>query len=202
MAAAWFALAPVPGSAAGYLYRYIDDNGNPVIGRSIPPEHAKRGYTVLTEQMRVVKVVPPQLTGEALRKKLEEEERKRRQEELDRYLLLNYNSATDVEAARDRKITELSLFIDSKKKSIDQIKKSLAEALRDAANMERQGRAVTPQVLANIEALKVTISEEEDRLANMREELAETRMRFAEMIERMQVLKGESPGDSDSDGSE
>lgn len=178
--------------AAGYLYRYVDENGTPVIGRSIPPEHARLGYTVLTEQMRVVRVVPPQLSGEALEKKIAEEERQRALKELDDYLKSHYNTPQDVEAARDRKVGELGLFIESKKKTLDQARKSLDEATAQAANMERRGQEVPPRILANIQALQGNVREEEERLENMREELTETRMRFAEMIERMHVLTGTS----------
>lgn len=183
-------------SATGYLYRYIDENGTPVITRSIPPEHAKLGYTVLTEQMRVVRVVPPQLTGEALEKKIAEEERLRALKELDNYLKRHYNRPEDVEAARDRKVSELNVFIESKKRQLEQARVSLEEATAKAANMERREQEVPSRILNNIQTLQGTVSEEEERLENMREELTETRMRFAEMIERMRVLSGEisSPG--------
>lgn len=178
--------------AAGYLYRYVDENGTPVIGRSIPPEHARLGYTVLTEQMRVVRVVPPQLSGEALEQKIAEEERQRALKELDDYLKSHYNTPQDVEAARDRKVGELSLFIESKKKTLNQVKASLDEATAQAANIERRGQEIPPRIIDNIQALQGNVLEEEERLENMREELTETRMRFAEMIERMRVLTGSS----------
>lgn len=174
--------------ASGYLYRYVDENGTPVIGRSIPPEHARLGYTVLTEQMRVVRVVPPQLSGEALEKKIAEEERQRALKELDAYLRSHYNAPSDVESARDRKVSELSVFIESKKKSLEQLRVSLTEITAKAANIERRGQEVPERILKNIQALQGQVREEEERLENMRVELTETRMRFAEMIERMRVI--------------
>lgn len=178
--------------AAGYLYRYVDQNGTPVIARSIPPEYAKLGYTVLTEQMRVVRVVPPQLSGDALEKKIAEEEKQRALKELDDYLLSHYNTPEDVEAARDRKVSELGLFIETKKKTLEQVKASLDEVTAKAANMERRGKEVPSRILDNIQALQGSVGEEQERLENMREELTETRMRFADMIERMRVLTAPS----------
>ncbi len=182
----WIWSAPL--SAAGYLYRYKDANGRPVISRSVPPEFVEAGYEVLTEQMRIVRVVPPA----DVREKLMEEEKQRKERlENDRRLLRSYNSAKEAEESRDRKVQELELFIDTKKKGVDRLQNNLTSALQDAADVERQGKKVSKELLKNIEAIKVQIQEEQAKLVTMREELQEVRARYADDIERLRELLGD-----------
>lgn len=183
---AWTWSAPL--SAAGYLYRYKDANGRPVISRSIPPQFVEAGYEVLTEQMRIVRVVPPA----DVREKLMEEEKARKERlENDKRLLRTYNSAQEAEESRDRKVQELELFIDTKKKGVDRLQKNLTAALKDAADTERQGKKVSKELLKNIEAIKVQIQEEQAKLITMRDELQEVRARYADDIERLRELLGD-----------
>ncbi len=182
----WIWSAPL--SAAGYLYRYKDANGRPVISRSVPPEFVEAGYEVLTEQMRIVRVVPPA----DVREKLMEEEKQRKERlENDRRLLRSYNSASEAEESRDRKVQELELFIDTKKKGVDRLQNNLTSALQDAADVERQGKKVSKELLKNIEAIKVQIQEEQAKLVTMREELQEVRAKYADDIERLRELLGD-----------
>lgn len=178
-----------PLMAAGYLYRYKDANGRPVISRSIPPEFVDKGYEVLTEQMRIVRVVPP---ADVREKMLAEEKARKAQVENDKRLLRTYNSAQEAEEARNRKVQELELFIDAKKKGVDRLQKNLAEALQNAADTERQGKEVSKELLKNIEAIKVQIQEEQAKLITMRKELQVVRGEFADDIERLRELLGDS----------
>ena len=182
----WTWSAPL--SAAGYLYRYKDANGRPVISRSIPPEFVDEGYEVLTEQMRIVRVVPP---ADVREKMMEEEKARAQQLENDRRLLRSYTSAQEAEESRDRKVQELELFIDTRTNGVDRLQKSLANALQDAADTERRGKEVSPELLKNIEAIKVQIHEEQVKLDSMREELQEVRGRYADDIERLRELLGD-----------
>lgn len=179
-------VAPV--SAAGYLYRYKDANGRPVISRSIPPEFVDAGYEVLTERMRIVRVVPPADVRERM---LAEEQARKEKAENDRRLLRTYNSAQEAEEARDRKVQELELFIDAKKKGVERLQKNLGEALQNAADMERRGKPVTKELLQNIDAIKAQIQEEKAKLITMRNELQVVRGKFADDIERLRELLGD-----------
>lgn len=177
--------------AAGYLYRYKDANGRPVIARSIPPEFVDGGYEVLTESMRIVKVIPP---ADVREKILAEEKQRKEREAKDRRLLRTYNSVAEAEEAKQRKVTELELFVDSKKKGIDGLQKNLADTLQNAADLERRGKPVTPAILKNIDALKVQIQEEQTKLLALRKNLQEVRGRYSDDIERLrELLEGVPP---------
>ncbi len=181
-------LMSAPVSAAGYLYRYKDANGRPVIARSIPPQFVDMGYEVLTERMRIVRVVPP---ADVREKMLAEQKAEKERLENDKRLLRTYNDVKEAEETRDRKVAEMELFIDAKKKGIDRLEVNLADSLRRAADMERQGKKVTPAILKNIDAIKTQISEEGLKLSSMRDELQELRGRFADDIERLRELLGD-----------
>ena len=52
-------------AGAGELYRYVNDKGVIVLDRQgVPPEYIGKGYDVLSDQGRVVRVVPPAPTAE------------------------------------------------------------------------------------------------------------------------------------------
>ena len=60
-------------AGAGELYRYVNDKGVIVLDRQgVPPEYIGKGYDVLSDQGRVVRVVPPAPTA-AERQRLQEE---------------------------------------------------------------------------------------------------------------------------------
>ena len=53
-------------AGAGELYRYVNDKGVIVLDRQgVPPEYIGKGYDVLSDQGRVVRVVPPAPTADS-----------------------------------------------------------------------------------------------------------------------------------------
>ena len=100
-------LLPVVASAVE-LYRYTDERGTTVLSRQgVPPEHIGRGYQVLNEQGRVIRVIPPAPTAEELRRMQLEKARALS----DVQLLRLYSTPEDVERARQRKLAELDGLI-------------------------------------------------------------------------------------------
>lgn len=68
-------LLPVVAGATE-LYRYVDDKGTTVLSRQgVPPEHISKGYEVLNDQGRVVKVIPPAPSAEEMKHILAERAR-------------------------------------------------------------------------------------------------------------------------------
>ena len=91
-------------AGAGELNRYVNDKGVIVLDRQgVPPEYIGKGYDVLSDQGRVVRVVPPAPTA-AERQRLQEE---KAQATSDAQLLRLYSSLDDVDRARERTLTEL-----------------------------------------------------------------------------------------------
>lgn len=144
-------------AGASELYRYVDDKGTTVLSRQgVPPEHIGKGYEVLNDQGRVVKVIPPAPSAEEMKHILAEKARA----SSDAQLLRFYSTPEDVERARQRKLAELDGLIGVARGNLQSVRTQQANLQSQAANHERAGRAVPANLLAQIDSQKV----EQERL--------------------------------------
>jgi hypothetical protein len=140
-------LLPVVASAVE-LYRYTDERGTTVLSRQgVPPEHIGRGYQVLNEQGRVIRVIPPAPTAEELRRMQLEKARALS----DVQLLRLYSTPEDVERARQRKLAELDGLIGVARGNLQSVRTQQGNLQSQAAEHERAGREVPAHLLAQIE---------------------------------------------------
>jgi hypothetical protein len=149
-------LLPVVAGAAE-LYRYVDDTGTTVLSRQgVPPEHISKGYDVLNEQGRVVRVIPPAPSAEEMQRILADKARA----SSDAQLLRLYSTPEDVERARQRKLAELDGLIGVARSNLQSARTQQANLQSQAADHERAGRAVPAHLLAQIDNQKA----EQERL--------------------------------------
>lgn len=149
-------LLPVMAGAAE-LYRYVDDKGTTVLSRQgVPPEHISKGYEVLNDQGRVVRVIPPAPSAEEMQRILAEKARA----SSDAQLLRLYSTPEDVERARQRKLAELDGLIGVARSNLQSARTQQANLQSQAADHERAGRAVPAHLLAQIDNQKA----EQERL--------------------------------------
>lgn len=140
-------LLPVVASAVE-LYRYTDERGTTVLSRQgVPPEHIGRGYQVLNEQGRVIRVIPPAPTAEELQRMQLEKARALS----DVQLLRLYSTPEDVERARQRKLAELDGLIGVARGNLQSVRTQQGNLQSQAAEHERAGREVPAHLLAQIE---------------------------------------------------
>ncbi|WP_437880065.1 DUF4124 domain-containing protein [Pseudomonas sp. LRF_L74] len=166
------------------LYRYVDGKGIVVLDSMVPPQYMEKGYEVLNEQGRVVKVVPPAPSLE---------ERKRMQQEKSRagsdiQLLRLYSSVADVDRARDRKLAELSGVIDVAKANVQSLRIQQNNLLSQAADMERSGREVPEHLLAQIDNLKAEQASAEQDILRFQKNQADAAASFAADRARLDYL--------------
>ncbi len=136
---------------AGELYRYINDKGVIVLDRQgVPPEYIAKGYDVLSDQGRVLRVVPPAPTAEE-RQRLNAE---KAQASSDAQLLRLYSSLDDVDRARARKLTELDGAVSAGRGNLQSLRTQQANLQGQAAEHERAGRAVPESLLVQISNIK------------------------------------------------
>ncbi|NQD78953.1 DUF4124 domain-containing protein [Pseudomonas sp. CrR14] len=129
------------------MYRYTNAQGVTVIDRQgVPSEFIAKGYEVLNDQGRVVRVVPPAPTPEELQKLLADRERAKS----DAQLLRLYSSPEDVDRARARKLAELDGLIGVATGNLQAARLQQANLQRQAADQERAGRQVPEQLLGQI----------------------------------------------------
>jgi hypothetical protein len=141
------------------LYRYVDDHGVTVLSRQgVPPEFIGKGYEVLNDQGRVVKVIAPAPTAEERQRLLAEKARA----SSDAQLLRLYSSPADVDRARTRKLAELDSLIGVARGNLQSARTQQANLQSQAAEHERSGRQVPSSLLTQIDAQKA----EQQRLQN------------------------------------
>jgi predicted nucleic acid-binding Zn-ribbon protein len=149
-------LLPLSGVAAE-LYRYVDDKGVTVLSRQgVPPEFIGKGYEVLNDQGRVVRVIPPAPTPEEYARMQAQKARA----SSDTQLLRLYASLDDVDRARERKLAELDGVIGVARGNLQSVRTQQANLQTKAADHERAGHQVPESLLAQINNLK----EEQQRL--------------------------------------
>lgn len=173
--------------AATEMYRYIDERGVTVIDRlGVPPEHVARGYEVLNEQGRVIRVVPPAPSAEE-RQRLAEEKAKASS---DAQLLRIYSEVGDVDRARDRKLAELDGAIRVAESNLQSLRTQQGSLQAKAAEFERAGRQVPEHLLVQIENLKTEQAGVEKDIVRYRETRVSEEAAFAADRARLLELRG------------
>lgn len=182
-------LAPSPARAAAtesgkVLYRYKDDKGVLVLDQRVPPRYVARGYEVLNLSGRVLKVVPPELSGE----ELAEKRRREKQAEEDRQLLKRYNSVADIESARGRKLAIVEQDMAIMRSNITNLGQQIEQEQEVAARTQRNGREVSPELLARIDDLREEVSVLQERLRRREKEAQQINEEFDSAASRYAEL--------------
>ncbi|MGB5326223.1 MAG: hypothetical protein WBN40_12470 [Pseudomonadales bacterium] len=168
------AVALLCGSAAisvadgNTFFRVINQQGVVELKATITPEEAKRGYSIVTLGGYVVKEVAPELTDEeyarlsaAQKEQRDAEERKLQEQLYDESLLLRYSSVVDLEAERERKLSEFDVRISILRNNLYSLKEKAVTQQTAAADLERRGVEVPEQLSENIADLEAEMKESE-----------------------------------------
>lgn len=133
------------------VYRYVDQNGGTVLSRQgVPLEAARSGYEVLSDQGRVIRVVPPPPTADDLRKRRDAEQ----QEKNDHRLRELYASVADLDAAREHKLRTLDAFVTVVTGNLQLTQNQISDLEQKAAQQERSGRKVDTAIISQIRYLQ------------------------------------------------
>lgn len=180
---------------ADYMYRYTDDNGVMVIEYTVPPDAVRNGYEILNSDGTIYQVVPRALSQEERRdshnaevrrqQELKEQERLRK---WDQSLLLRYSTISDIEASRERSLSELKIRISILHSNIRSLKQQVESNQSRAADIERSGGEVPVETIATIDGLKAEIGEAEKAVQDRKLEIEKVTESFASDIGRFQHL--------------
>jgi vacuolar-type H+-ATPase subunit I/STV1 len=177
------------------LYRYTNNEGNMVVDDRVPTEYAGRGYEVINEDGIVLKVVPRELTAEELERLNVEQQlkqveiaEKERLQKWDETLLLRYSTIEDIEAARDRALSDLRIRVSILKSNTRFLKQQVENHQAVAADIERNGGTVDVSRLAAIEDLQSEIAATERSIADREAEVVRAEDKFQMDIDRFQML--------------
>ncbi|MEM1402092.1 MAG: hypothetical protein AAGG55_02070 [Pseudomonadota bacterium] len=180
---------------ARQMYRYINGEGNKVIGYQVPPEFVANGYEVLSATGAIIEVVPRTL-DENERETLSERQRIERElaedeerlRKWDESLLLRYSSVEDIEAARERALRDLRIRVSILKGKLRSLKQQVENYQAVAADQERLGFAVDANHMKAIDDLRSEISATERAVVDRQEEIAAVDANYDKDVERFTTL--------------
>lgn len=188
------ALVLFASAADARMYRYTDEQGQLVIGSSVPQQATTRGYDILNDAGRVISTIAPAPTPEELaeRERLAlERAQVERQRQSDQQLLRQFSHPDDAVRAMNRKLQELSSLIQLKRGNISNIISQLDDEQSRAANLERSGRAVPESTLERISRLQSQIRSIEQEIAIQNVEIDTMKNEFIRDIKRLEQITGE-----------
>jgi SMC interacting uncharacterized protein involved in chromosome segregation len=180
-------LTPLAADARQF-FRYEDANGQTVINSSIPPEFVKKGYEIIDDKGVVLREVAPQLSEEAIRNRRAEEQRIEAQRTRDAELVKLYRSPGDVERAMRTWLSRLDMEIRLKDNRIDILRSNFNELQSQAANQERAGQEVDPELLERMNAIQAEIADYEAEIDAVENRKEEARAEFTADRERMMII--------------
>ena len=147
-------------------FKVTNPEGRIEIKSTITPDEARRGYEIISNTGRVVKVVEPELTeedyaamSEAERKEMLEKERKEKEARYDLDLMLKYSNLGDLEAERRRKLSEFDISISILKGNLTVLRENAERQRSLAASIERNGNPVPQKIQDNITEIEREMSE-------------------------------------------
>lgn len=168
-------LLPLLANAAE-VYRYLNDKNLPVLDRQgVPPQYIGKGYEVLNEQGRVIKVIPP-APSEAERKRMAEDKARASS---DAQLMRLYSTQEDIDRALDRKLAEVDGLIGVATGNKQSLRTQQVNLQSQAAELERSGREVPAHLVAQIENLKLEQAQLDKDIARYKVVRTEAEATFA-----------------------
>ena len=189
-------LVSSPALHAGKLYKWIDESGQVRYGDRVPPEYAKRRNETLNSQGIVVETKAAQTTKEQLAEERRaaalqaaEERRQREQAHKDRILLDTFTNEDEMILTRDGKLEAIEAVIRVTKGRIEKLRQRLSDLTRRAANLERAGRPIAPELSEQITESRSQIRHNLEYIENRKQEQHAIRAKFEHDIKRFRELK-------------
>ena len=135
-------------------YKYINKKGINVVSSRIPSEYVKRGYSIVTFDGRVIETIPPELSPAEKARLITETERLEKLKDWDTLLLRRYSHPDDVEAAKQRKLTQNESGIILIDLNIEKINSQIDLYQSLAAEDERAGKVISAATMTSLNKLK------------------------------------------------
>jgi hypothetical protein len=170
-------------------YKYINKKGINVVSSRIPSEYVKKGYAIVTFDGRVIETIPPELSPVEKARLIAKTERLEKLKERDTLLLRRYSHPDDIEAAKQRKLSQNQSRIGLIDLNIEKINSQIDLYQSLAAEDERAGKEISATTMASIDKLK---SDRERELSERRQKTEESKKIIEEHdkdIERLKIIR-------------
>lgn len=181
--------------ASTVMYRFTNENGDPVYSYTLPPDQAKLGYQKIDPQTgQVLESVAPQLPPKQLAEKLRREQALQAcRDELDRIYQL-YGSERDIQHALKEALESLDTRIGQLRANLRQASLEQRRMQSQAADAERAGREIPAAVLDNMERTRSQIATLKSEIDQRKQEQAQAEARYARDLERFRDGTCPEPG--------
>ncbi len=173
---------------AATYYRYINDEGVPVLDYRVPAEFTSRGYDIVNEKGRVIRVVPPALSDEEALARAKAQAKHQSLAKWDADLRLRYSSVKDIEAAKLRKLEQVQGRIAIIEGNVRNLKSQIAVQHGVAADSERLGKDVPKNVLQKIKNLEIELKQSLSQLSQREEQFQELEARYEADKQRFKII--------------
>lgn len=187
---------------AAQLYRYKDEGGKVVMGRTVPPQLVGQGYEVLNEKGRVIERIAPALTAEQIKQRdlrlaeqRRQEEARMRQAELDASLKQLYSHPNDAVRILKRRVQDIKSVISAAEGKIKFSQKQILELEAKGAELQRKGLPVRDSMLARIANLKQDIENAEVGIEERKKDNQAVLKEFDGKIKRLEVILNKAATD-------
>lgn len=192
----------LPGSWAGEnppakLYQWVDKQGKVHYSDTIPAEAAEHERVIYDKsQVRKLEVVekpktPEELAREAKLAELREAEKRLLEEQMarDQALLRTYRNEEDLQLALKGQLDTIDTRVKVLKANVKRQQTQLDSKIREAAEIERQGRKVPQVLIDTIAGIHHQIQQHQLKIARELKAKEELQRKFAQDLARFQNLK-------------
>ena len=178
-------------------FRWVDDKGQVHYGDHIPPGVEDRAYSEINKEGVTINSVEKAKTKEQLAEERRLKEQQEEQRNYDHILLDTYGKVSDLEETRDRFIAAIEGLIKVSQHKLTNLNNELDKLNKSAANLERDGKAISEVMRKDISSLQAQIDRENDFFRAQHKQQADIRAKFASDIKRFQELKAAQKAQND-----
>ena len=185
------------GTAQARMKCWTNNEGVKECGNKIPPEYAQQEHQELGKgglvREKTQRAKSDEELAEARRLEKEQAEQAKlvaEKKKQDQILLATFSNVSDIERARDERVTALEATIKLTQARNDKIQLDLDKRIQTAANAERSGKAPPEALLEDIDSLKRQISNNDKFIEGKRAEQEQIKTEHANDIAHFKKLKG------------
>ena len=190
---------PAPGSDANRrTYKCKNEKGEIYFSDHYVAEQCKGGGVQMNNQGVTVRTIERQMTPEevaaAKEKAAREAEEKRladKQAAADRVLLQTYANEDELTRAHQKEVTQVETEIQAARVALTAQEKGLTELLNSAADAERLGQKVTPQVSKNIGIVRRQVESQKTFITRKQAQKEDLERSYQGQLKRYRELAAE-----------
>ena len=185
------------GTAGAGIKCWTNNEGVKECGNVVPPEYSQKGHEELSDQGVTVKKTARAKTLEELdaeeeaeRQQAERERLAKEQAARDRVLLDTFTTEEDLILTRDGKLNAIDTRIAHTRQVTVGLEGQREDLEVEAANQERAGKAVSDELIADIDSVERQIADQMAFIESREQEKIEVRTQFDADLVRYRQLKG------------